>query len=173
MTDARYPEAWLNDRRVVRLSDAAHRLFVTTLAWSASNRTDGFLESADLPLIHGVDPSCADELVAAGLWKPVSGGWLICDFAKTQATRAQLEGLDHKRHMDRERQARKRRRDRGDRKESSISEESASRVTSGVTSPVTQRQGQDRKDAVTGSGSGWAAAVVDELANDALRRAAP
>lgn len=108
MTDARYPEAWLNDRRVVRLSDAAHRLYVTTLAWCVSNRTDGVIDRSDLALIHGVDPTKADELVAAGLWTQVTDGWRIVDFHKTQTTRAQIDGLDHKRHMDRERKARER-----------------------------------------------------------------
>lgn len=113
MTDARYPEAWLNDRRVVRLSDAAHRLYVTANAWSASNRTDGFVETADLALIHGIDASKAAELATIGLWKQVTGGWLIVDFHKTQTTKAQLEGLDHKRHQDRERKARERARKHG------------------------------------------------------------
>jgi len=31
MTDARFPERWLNDRRVLRLSDVDFRTFVTTL----------------------------------------------------------------------------------------------------------------------------------------------
>jgi len=113
MTDARYPEAWLNDRRVVRLSDAAHRLYVTANAWSASNRTDGFVETADLALIHGIDASKAAELATVGLWKQVTAGWLIVDFHKTQTTKAQLEGLDHKRHLDRERKARERARKHG------------------------------------------------------------
>jgi hypothetical protein len=46
--DARYPERWLNDRRINRLTDQAYRLFVCSLAWCVSNRTDGILEAADL-----------------------------------------------------------------------------------------------------------------------------
>lgn len=145
MTDARYPETWLNDRRVVRLSDAAHRLFITALVWSASNRTDGFIETADLSLIHGVDASKATELASAGLWKPVTGGWQIVDYAKTQTTKTQLDGLDHKRAQDRERKARQRARDRGLPDPEPPEEEEASRVTSDVTARVTQRIGQDRQ----------------------------
>lgn len=145
MTDARYPEAWLNDRRIVRLSDAGHRLYVTTLAWSCSNRTDGYLEDADLALIHGVDPRHGTELLAAGLWTELPGGWQIVDFHKTQTTKAQLEGLDHKRHMDRERKARERARKRGQPEPEPPEGEEVSRVTSGVTSDVTQRQGKDRQ----------------------------
>ncbi len=142
MTDARYPEAWLNDRRVVRLSDAAHRLFVTANAWSASNRTDGLLEVADLALIHGVDPRHRSELVAAGLWTVVAGGLQIVDFHKIQTTKAQLDGLDHKRHQDRERKARQRARDRGEPEPDPDQHAPLSRVTSAVTSDVTQRLGQ-------------------------------
>lgn len=152
MTDARYPEAWLNDRRVVRLSDAGHRLFVTATAWSASNRTDGFLEEADVRLIHSVDPRHHTELLSAGLWAEVPGGWQIVDFHKTQTTKAQLEGLDHKRHQDRERKARERARRRGEPDPEPGGDQQASRVTSGVTSDVTQRQGKDRQGkALTGS----------------------
>jgi hypothetical protein len=112
MTDARYPEAWLNDRRILRLSDAAHRLFVVANAWSVSNRTDGELHVDDLPLLPGVDTSRADELAKADLWEKIGDRWLIADFVNHQTTRAQLEGLDHKRLMDRERQARHRQRER-------------------------------------------------------------
>jgi hypothetical protein len=38
MTDARFPERWLQDRRVLRLSDVGFRLFTLSLAWSVSNR---------------------------------------------------------------------------------------------------------------------------------------
>lgn len=152
MTDARYPEAWLNDRRIVRLSDAAHRLFVTANVWAASNRTDGFIEAADLALIHGVDARHHTELVSAGLWTEVPGGWQIVDFHKTQTTKAQLDGLDHKRHQDRERKARERARKRGEPEPQPPQDEDVSRVTSGVTSDVTQRQGKDRQgQASTGS----------------------
>ena len=41
MTDARMPERWLSDRRLLRLSDAAYRLHLTGLLWSVANRTDG------------------------------------------------------------------------------------------------------------------------------------
>lgn len=145
MTDARYPEAWLNDRRVVRLSDAAHRLFVTALAWSASNRTDGFLEEADLALIHGVDPRHHTELVSAGLWVEVENGWQIVDFHKTQTTKTQLDGLDHKRHQDRERKARERARRRGEPDPDPDLSRVTSEGTSALTSDVTQRQGKDRQ----------------------------
>jgi hypothetical protein len=72
MTDARFPERWLNDRRLLRLSDAAFRLFVVSLTWSVSNRTDGELDASDLALMPGIDPTAAGELARAGLW--MAGG---------------------------------------------------------------------------------------------------
>ncbi len=149
MTDARYPESWLNDRRIVRLSDAGHRLFVTALAWSASNRTDGLIEPDDLELLPRVDRSTADELTAAGLWTREADGWHIADFIDTQSTRAQLEALDRKRHHERERKAAQRARNRL----TARAQESPSKALSGGTSGGmsggtsggTQRQGKDRQ----------------------------
>lgn len=114
MTDARFPEKWLNDRRILRLSAADFRSFVMSLTWSVSNRTDGRLEPADLPLVPGFEPGADVALEACGLWTAEAGGWRIADFADTQTTAAQLRGLEHKRAVDKERQARKRAHDSGD-----------------------------------------------------------
>ncbi len=120
MTDARFPERWLNDKRVVRLSDAAFRTFVTTLAWSVSNRTDGLVELGDLDLIHGADRSCAGDLLASGLWRrvpgdsprdvspPVSPSVRITVFEETQTSADELEVLDNARRREREKKARQR-----------------------------------------------------------------
>lgn len=146
MTDARFPERWLNDRRILRLSDAAFRLFVTANSWSVSNRTDGELCADDLPLLAGVDTGRADELAKAGLWDRVADRWLIVDFSRDQTTRAQLEGLDRKRLLDRERQARHRAGQSGSKRDS------AHEVTRHVTRDTEEGQeGQARKEgAVTG-----------------------
>ena len=114
MTDARFPERWLNDRRIMRLSAAEFRAYLLSLTWSVSNRTDGRLEATDLALVPGFDGGAVDALVAAGLWSAQPGGWKIVDFADTQTTAAQLKGLEQKRLMDRDRQARKRAHDHGD-----------------------------------------------------------
>jgi hypothetical protein len=133
MTDARFPERWLNDRRLRRLSDPGFRLFMVSLTWSVSNRTDGVLYPDDLALLADIDPARGAELEKAGLWRREKDCWLVVDFENTQTTREQLEGLDHKRRMDRERKARQRARERA-----------GQQVASRVTSDVTQRTGQDR-----------------------------
>lgn len=104
MTDARYPERWLNDRRVLLLSDAGHRLFVTAMVWSVSNRSDGVLTRDDLALMPRISPDLAGELVKAGLWSEAkAGGWLIVDYATTQTTRASLEAAENARLAERDR----------------------------------------------------------------------
>ncbi len=106
MTDARIPDRWLHDRRVLRLSDSEFRTFVTSLTWCVSNRTDGRLEHDDLAMVPTCRPEQAGALVRAGLWEPRDGGWQVVDFLNTQSTATQLAGMEHKRQMDRERQAR-------------------------------------------------------------------
>lgn len=109
MTDARMPERYLNDRRVLRLSDGAFRAFVTATIWSVSNRTDGVIEDGDVSLIPHMTPLYPQELVAAGLWdmRP-DGGYVIADFATTQTSRDELEVLDNIRRADREKKRRQR-----------------------------------------------------------------
>lgn len=108
MTDARFPERWLSDRRLLRLSDAAHRMFVSTLLWSVSNRTDGVIERADLPLVIGASQESATALVAAGLWAEHDNGWEIREFAATQTSADQLTVLENVRRRDREKKVRQR-----------------------------------------------------------------
>jgi hypothetical protein len=108
VTDARYPDRWLSDRRLLRLSGDAFKLYVTSLVWAVTNRTDGELLRTDLPLIPGVDVRCAAELVAAELWQRETDGWLIVDFATTQTSRSELDAWYEKRRRDRERMAAKR-----------------------------------------------------------------
>lgn len=108
MTDARFPERWLNDRRILRLTDAEFRSFVTSLAWAVSNRTDGKLDLEDLTLVPGFRHETIPAFVQADLWAVEGKAWQIVDFATTQSTAAQLNALDEKRLKDRDRQARHR-----------------------------------------------------------------
>lgn len=141
MTDARFPERWLNDRRVIRLTDGAFRLFVVSLTWSVSNRTDGAIESADLSLMLGADRRNAGELLKAGLWTSDTerGVWTIADFVATQTTADQLVVLENARARERRKKARRRGRDNDD-------DDEPPGLSPGMPSPgLTQdRPGQDR-----------------------------
>jgi hypothetical protein len=108
VTDARFPDRWLTDRRLQRLKDIEFRSFIQALTWSVSNRTDGVVEPGDLWGIPGFDPDSARVFVDAGLWVDCGEHWLIVDFAATQTTRSELEALERVRARDREKKARKR-----------------------------------------------------------------
>lgn len=112
MTDARLPERYLMDRRIIRLSDADFRSFVMAMLWSVSNRTDGEVATDDLALIPGFVGTAATSLEIAGLWTSHGDGWTITDYDNTQTSRHDLEVLDNARRADRE----KKRRQRADRK---------------------------------------------------------
>lgn len=108
MTDARHPERWLSDRRLLRLSDAHFRSFAMALLWSVSNRTDGVIDPDDLPLIPNFAKDSVKSFIGAGLWEPRQGagrGWQIADFETTQTTSAQLRHLEDKRAKEREKKA--------------------------------------------------------------------
>ena len=101
MTDARFPERWLNDRRVLRLPDDAFRLFVVSLAWSVANQTDGRIYDDDLTLIPA-SARGSGQLAKAGLWERVADYWLITVFEETQTSRADMEVLANARRRQRD-----------------------------------------------------------------------
>lgn len=141
MTDARFPDRWLNDRRVVRLSDSAFRTFVTTLVWSVSNRTDGILERDDLELVRGANERDVSPLLASGLWGTSGDDFLITDFRGTQTSRSEHEVLENVRRRDREKKARQ----RANRDPDSPSPEQSPGTTSRGNFPR-DRIGQDRQE---------------------------
>jgi hypothetical protein len=108
VTDARFPDRWLSDRRLQRLSDSHFRAFITSLAWSASNRTNGVIEPEDLGLIPNFAANAVKMFVTSGLWTPRENGWLIADFAATQTSREQLDAAEAARVREREKKARQR-----------------------------------------------------------------
>lgn len=112
MTDARFPDRWLNDRRFRRLSDSEYRSYAVALLWAVLNRTDGEVLAEDLPFIPDFVPGCTGRLVDAKLWAPTGAGWFIVDFESTQTSKAQLDGLDTRKRQDADRQRAKRNRDR-------------------------------------------------------------
>lgn len=108
MTDARFPDRWLTDRRLLRLPDDAFRLFAVSLMWSVANKTDGVLYDDDLTLIPRADTGCVGQLESAGLWARGDGRWVITVFADSQTSRTELDALAARRLADRKRKARER-----------------------------------------------------------------
>ena len=106
MTDARHPDRWLTDRRFLRLSDGAYRLYGMALLWSVANRSDGVIFDDDLALLPAVDALFALELGDAGLWRREPGMWVIEDYATTQTSRSDLEVLENERRRQREKMRR-------------------------------------------------------------------
>ena len=91
MTDARLPDRWLSDRRFLRLSGDAFKLYSIMLMFSVANRTDGHLADEDMALLPGVDPGNVAELDDVGIVQDTEDGWLITEFSSTQTSRAELE----------------------------------------------------------------------------------
>lgn len=159
MTDARLPERYLMDRRLGRLSDADFRGYMTALLWSVSNRTDGRIDSSDLPLIPHFKAS-PQRLVDGELWTEVEGGgWTISDFGLTQSSRSELEQLEQIRKADRD----KKRRQRAAKSSESppaftdAEGESPGRSRGRVpgTGPGTSQAGKGQSEVTSGQSSGW------------------
>lgn len=107
--DARFPDRWLMDRRVMALPAESFRDFVTSLTWSVSNMTDGKITRADLAFVPAFNASSINQLVHSDLWDQLDGNsWQIIDFTKTQSSKAELEAYFNKKSYDREYQAKKR-----------------------------------------------------------------
>lgn len=147
MTDARFPERWLNDRRIMRLEPAAFRAFVLALTWSVANRTDGVIEDDDLGLVPGrVSSDDAAALVAAGLWERRESSWIVSDFETTQSTAAQLAAAEaaraEHRRKERERQRRHRERQRVSSTDAPVTRDGTRDVRGQSTRPGQARPGQ-------------------------------
>ncbi|MFT4280566.1 hypothetical protein [Microbacterium sp.] len=107
--DARIPERYLVDRRIVRLSASARASYFMATLWAVSNRTDGRIERDDLALIPTFDAASVDALVEADLWTVSDrGAWIIADYMSTQTSRADFEVLENARRADREKKRRQR-----------------------------------------------------------------
>lgn len=112
MADARIPERYLADRRILRLTDAERSSLFMATVWSVSNRTDGRLERADLPLIPTFDPKLLKPLEAKGILVADGGdAWIIADYERDQTSRSEFEVLENARRRDREKKRRQRSKD--------------------------------------------------------------
>lgn len=114
VVDARFPERWLNDKRIVRLSGDAFKLWGLAILYSVANRQEGFLNEGDLRYIHDVDVSRVFELEKAGLWSREGGGWWMAEYEDTQTSLAELDAAANARRAAREKKARQRARTKQD-----------------------------------------------------------
>lgn len=85
MAWAKVDDQWFAHRKVVGLSLAARGLWTTVLSWTCAQRSPKVPTHMVAFLASGadVDPLTA-ELVEAGLWLQVDGGWEIHDWAQYQ-----------------------------------------------------------------------------------------
>jgi hypothetical protein len=79
-------------RKVGALSDAAFRLHVEALCWSARNLTDGRIETEELRTVTRIGRAerYAAELVRWGAWRETETGWEIHDYLDYQQSRSKV-----------------------------------------------------------------------------------
>lgn len=106
MTDARIPERYLNDRRILKLTDTERSSYFMAGVWSVSNRTDGKFDDGDLDLIPTFSKSAIKSLIGSGLWARSADGYVDTEFMRVNTSRDDLEVLDNIRRADREKKAR-------------------------------------------------------------------
>lgn len=95
--NSNYPERWLNDRRIKRLSDAGHRFLVIAMTYAVANKTDGLLDLETVDELvgnHGCDREAVPELISRGLLMVVEDGWFLIDFPTTQTSVAQANAAE-------------------------------------------------------------------------------
>lgn len=106
MTDARIPERYLNDRRILKLTDTERSSYFMAAVWSVSNRTDGAFDEGDLNLIPTFNRSAIPTLLAVGLWARTAEGYADTEFLRVNTSRDDLLVLDNMRRADRQKKAR-------------------------------------------------------------------
>jgi hypothetical protein len=108
MPDARMPERYLNDRRIMKLTAEEFRAYVLTTIWCVSNRTDGYVLTEDLDVMWWMNNVKSDTFVKRDLWATTAEGWHLLDFLSMQTSRAEFERLEDMRKAEREKKRRQR-----------------------------------------------------------------
>ena len=88
----RFDDQFPIHRKVGTLSDAAFRLHVEAICWSARNLTDGAIQTDELlALTRTPRPHrYAAELVRRGVWLETADGWRIHDYLDWQPSRSKV-----------------------------------------------------------------------------------
>jgi hypothetical protein len=158
MADARLPERYLADRRILRLAAGERSSLFMAMIWSVSNRTDGRIERGDLGLIPTFDPSAVPALEAAELWvRDGADAWVMADYARDQTTRSEFEVLENARR--REREKKRRQRAKGDGPEGTspgtVPRDDTGKARQGQDRQETGKEGGEAVDAATGEVTSW------------------
>lgn len=91
MTWAKFDDTCPDHHKVADLSDGAHRLWFNAVCYANRMLTDGRIrESVLMRLYPRKQRALAAELVGAGLWHEVSGGWDIHDYLTYQPSKADV-----------------------------------------------------------------------------------
>jgi hypothetical protein len=97
---AKFDLEFVDNPKIVGLSDAAFRAYVEGIIYARVHLTDGFLDERIVSRKWGL--GVADELTSNDSkpsWVSTSKGWKIHDFAMHQTTSAQIEVLREKKRM--------------------------------------------------------------------------
>ena len=86
MTWFKVDDSFHSHPKAAASSLAALGLWTAAGAWSGDHLTDGFLPDHMIPLLSRGATKLADELVAAGLWRRVKGGYRFHDWAEYNPT---------------------------------------------------------------------------------------
>ncbi|MGR7023750.1 hypothetical protein [Geodermatophilus sp. URMC 62] len=145
MTDARLPERWLLDRRLLRISGDAYRTFTQLLLFAVANRTDGVIDLTDLDLIPCTRREDVPALERMELVEVDGDRLTLVDFALTQTSREQLEAAEAAREAERAADRERKRRKREEARAEPVSPGTSDR-TSDRNPNQKHRTGQDRQD---------------------------
>lgn len=90
MTWAKLDDTFADHPKIDPLSDAAFRLHVAAICYSARHLTDGHIPTERITrLVPRYQKRHVTELVTAGLWEPAEGGYTIHDYLDYNPTRKQ------------------------------------------------------------------------------------
>ena len=90
MTWFKVDDGFWSHPKTLALSPNAIALWVRAGSYCGKHLTDGYVAAAILPMLQG-DTDAADELIKAGLWKPVKKGYAFHDWEQYQDTRETVE----------------------------------------------------------------------------------
>lgn len=90
MTWFRVDDGFWSHPKTIALPAGAVALWVRAGSYCGKHLTDGYVPETMLPMLQGTLDD-VDQLVEAGLWRPVEGGWAFHDWTTYQDTREAVE----------------------------------------------------------------------------------